>query len=230
MGSKNLKAIAVQGSGGALKAAQPERLRELSRTIRSLQEGREITREPLVKEGQINKKACWGCPHGCNRTFYKAADGTDGKFMCQASIFYQERARRYYGEINEASFRANRLCDDYGLDTNAIETMIMWLSRCTRSGILNDDNTGIPLSAMGSLEFIDSLISKISYREGFGNTLAKGLEQSARIVGKEAEELITDFTLKAGQSAHYEGRLYIITSLLYAMEPRQPIQQLHEVI
>lgn len=229
MGSKNLKAIAVRGSGGSFKAVQPQRLRELSRLIRKLQEGREVGREPLVKGGRIKKEPCWGCPHGCNRTIYQATDGSNGKFMCQASIFYQERARRYYGEVNEVSYRATRLCDDYGLDTNAIETMIMWLSRCSRAGILNDDNTGIPLSTMGSLEFIETLVRKISLRDGFGDVLAQGLTEAARSIGREAEELITDFTIKAGQSSHYEGRLYITTGLLYAMEPRQPIQQLHEV-
>ncbi len=228
MGSKNLKAIVVRGRS-SFKAAQPEQLRELSHHIRELQADRVAERPALVKEGKMLREACWGCPTGCNRIVYKAADGTKGKFMCQASVFYTERARRYYGESTEVPFRATQLCNDYGLDTNVIETMIMWLSRCQRAGILNDDNTGIPMSKMGSLEFIETLVRKISLREGFGDVLAQGLAKAAQTVGKAAQELITDFTIKASQSAHYEARLYIITGLFYAMEPRQPIQQLHEV-
>lgn len=228
MGSKNLKAIVVRGRS-SFKAAQPERLQKLSHHIRELQTERVVDRPVLVKGGKLLRKACWGCPHGCNRIIYEAVDGTQGKFMCQASVFYTERARRYYGESTEVPFRATQLCNDYCLDTNVIETMIMWLSRCQRAGILNDDNTGIPMSKMGSLEFIETLLRKIAFREGFGDVLAQGLARAAQTVGKAAQELITDFTIKAGQSAHYEARVYIIPGLLYAMEPRQPIQQLHEV-
>jgi len=149
--------------------------------------------------------------------------------MCQSGIFYQERARRYYNEFNEVPFHANRLCDDYGLDTNVIETTIMWLSRCHRAGVLNDDTTGIPLSKLGSLEFIETLVRKTALKEGFGEVLAQGLTKAAQTVGKEAQELVTDYALKADQNSHYEGRMYITNGLIYAMEPRQPIQQLHEV-
>jgi len=228
MGSKNLKAIAVRGSG-SVRAAQPDRLRELVNYIRQLKEGPVPAGLPVGQGVKMKQEACYGCIRGCQRYVFEAADGTRGKYMCQSGVFYTERARRYYGEWNEVSFRANRLCDDYGLDTNAIETIIMWLSRCRRVGILNDDNTGIPLSQMGSLEFIESLVRKIALREDFGDVLAQGLARAAQTAGKEAQELITDFTLKAGQSSHYEARMYITTGLLYAMEPRQPIQQLHEV-
>ncbi len=227
MGSKNLKAIAVRGSG-SLRAAQPERLRTLARHIRELKEDEEQTREIQVSGARMKREPCWGCSH-CNRSVLELPDGSRGKYMCQSSIFYQERARRYYGEWNEVPFRATRLCDDYGLDTMVIETMIMWLSRCRQAGILNDDNTGIPLSKLGSLEFIETLVQKISLREGFGDVLARGLAKAAQEVGKGAQELITDYNIKGGQGAGYEGRMYIITGLLWAMEPRLPIQQLHEV-
>ena len=225
MGSKNLKAIAVRGSG-SVKAAHPERLKEISGRIRKLKEG---PVDPGLYGPRMKQKACYGCIRGCIRYVFEASDGTKGKYMCQSGVFYTERARRYYGEWNEVPFRANQLCDDYGLDTNAVEAMIMWLSRCYKAGILNDENTGLPLSQLGSWEFIDSFIRQISLKEGFGEVLAQGLTKAARTVGKGAEELITDFTLKAGQTSFYDGRLYVTTSLLYAMEPRQPIQQLHEV-
>ncbi len=228
MGSKNLKAIVVRGSG-SVRAAQPERLQELTNYVRKLKEGPVETRPLPFPGAKRRRDPCYGCTQNCNRFVFEASDGTHGKFMCQASVFYQERARRYYGEQNEVPFRATRLCDQYGLDTNVVEPMIMWLSRCQRAGILNDDNSGMPLSKMGSLEFIETLLQKIALREGFGDVLAQGLAKAAQTVGKGAQELITDYTIKAGQSSHYEGRMYITTGLFYAMEPRQPIQQLHEV-
>ena len=149
--------------------------------------------------------------------------------MCQSGLFYQELARRYYGEWNEVPFYANKLCDEYGLDTDAFQPMIIWLLRCHRAGILTDENTGIPLSKIGSLEFIETLVKKISFRHGFGDMLAQGTVRAANLVGSGADKLMTDSILKAGHSSLYDGRFFITTGLLYAMEPRQPIQQLHEI-
>jgi aldehyde:ferredoxin oxidoreductase len=229
MGSKNLKAIAVRGSG-SVRAAQPERLRELARHIRQLKAGTEETSQAQAAGSKIRVEACYGCTHdGCSRTVFEASDGTRGKFMCQSGVFYQERARRYSEEPVEVAFRANRLCDDYGLDTDAIDNIIKWLSRCHQAGILNEDNTGLPLSQMGSLEFIERLVRNIALREGFGDVLAQGIHKAAQTVGQGTQDLITDYVIKAGQSSHYGGQLYITTGLFYAMEPRYPIQQLHEV-
>jgi aldehyde:ferredoxin oxidoreductase len=118
-------------------------------------------------------------------------------------------------------FYATKLCDDYGLDTWAIEPMTLWLNRCYKAGILTDEGTGIPISKLGSLEFIETLVRKISLREGFGDILAQGIVKAADSVGSEARE--------PRYNDPYEPRLYITTALLHAMEPRLPIQQVHEV-
>ncbi|MFC1873588.1 aldehyde ferredoxin oxidoreductase C-terminal domain-containing protein, partial [Chloroflexota bacterium] len=174
---------------------------------------------------------CRGCSIGCQRLVYEDNNGRKGKFICEPSLFYQIRAQRYYGEQDwsEVPFHAAMLANDYGIDVNALNMMIMWLSRCNKAGILNDENTGIPLSQMGSLAFIETLVRKISLREGFGDILAEGTERAAELVGGGAGKMITDYMGKAGQNVRYNPRFYITTGLLYAMEPRQPIQQLHEL-
>jgi aldehyde:ferredoxin oxidoreductase len=232
MGSKKLKAIVVKGSG-SLKAAHPDKLSEVVKHIGKLIGGPdEYPLVPLIAENSAKAKreACYGCIRGCPRYIYEASDGTRGKYMCASAIFYQERAYRYYGQLNEVPFYANRLCDDYGLDTLVVENLVKWLSRCHKTGILDDSNTGIPLSTIGSHDFIETLVKKVALREGFGDVLARGLTRAAQSVSREATELITDYVLKADQNSQYDGRLYVTTGLLYAMEPRQPIQQLHEII
>jgi aldehyde:ferredoxin oxidoreductase len=108
--------------------------------------------------------------------------------------------------------------------------MISWLAKCYRQGILKEKETGIPLSKVGSPEFIETLVRKISLREGFGDILAQGTIQAAELIGKGAQELIGDsITTRANDLAMYDPRLFITTGLLYATEPRKPIQQLHEV-
>jgi aldehyde:ferredoxin oxidoreductase len=243
MGSKNLKAIAVRGEG-SVKAARPDRLREISNHIRKVRKGRlrEILSAVEPAGGRVGLAftslglppnmrwdPCYGCIRGCERAILKLPDGTKGKHLCGSAVFYERRARRYYGDPKEVPFRANRLCDDYGLDSHAIDGVMMWLSRCYRAGIFTDDNTGIPLSQMGSLEFIETLVRKMALREDFGEVLAQGIVKAASMVGKGTDKLITDYIPKAGQPPPYDPRLYITNALLYATETRMPIQLIHEV-
>jgi aldehyde:ferredoxin oxidoreductase len=107
--------------------------------------------------------------------------------------------------------------------------MIMWLSRCHKAGILTDERTGIPLSQIGSYEFIETLLKKIAHREGFGDVLAGGTHKAAQTLGEEARSLIKDYIVRTGENALYGPRLYITTSIFWAVEPRLPIQNLHEV-
>lgn len=232
MGSKNLKAIAVIGNG-KIATAHPEKLAELNRHIRQLL--RASPAESLWNMRSVPEKkkvdVCRGCSLGCQRLVYEAKDGRQGKFICGAAGYYQARAQRFYGEKDwsEIPFKAAMLANDYGVDVFNLGVMMMWLSRCHHAGILTDESTGIPLSQMGSLEFIEALIRKLSLREGFGDVIANGVVRAAEIVGKGSEKLITDYVNRGEQGVAYDPRYFITTGLFYAMEPRQPIQQLHEV-
>jgi aldehyde:ferredoxin oxidoreductase len=106
--------------------------------------------------------------------------------------------------------------------------MIMWLGRCYAKGVLNDETTGMQIMKMGSIEFIDKMIKMISLREGFGDVMAKGTIKAAESVGAAATEQITYYVSKAGHMTLYDPRIFLVHSLFYAMEPRMPIQQLHE--
>ena len=232
MGSKNLKAIAVKGVRKRAKVARPERLEELTTYLRGL------GKEPVVQAGSLilritgpgTKKApCYGCLGNCLRRTYQAEDGQKGKFMCQAAALYRPLAEMYYGPGHEVPFRAAKLCDHYGIDTMAITVIMVWLMRCARAGILTDENTGIPLTKMGSLEFIETLARKIALRDGFGDILAQGVLKAADWVGPEGRKQLAPHMSKAGQPNVSDPRLYINTALLYATEPRPPLPELQEV-
>jgi len=227
MGSKNLKAVAVSGSG-KVDVANAEKVRSLRKTVKEIKSPPGAWNSMLPRD-RMKKIMCYGCINGCMRANYKADDGSEGKYICQAAMYYEIRAHRYYGEATEVPYVANKLCDDYGVDTRAIEALLMWLSRCNKSGILTEDNTGLPFAEMGSLEFIEKLHRMISFREGFGDTLAEGTARAAEIVGQESDKFITHYMAQTGEIYVYDPRLYITTGLLYAFDPRLPIQQLHEV-
>ena len=234
MGSKNLKAIVVRGSN-RVNVADPERLSGLRKRMR--QESSDYIRmsESLLKmtmatpPEKLKKSVCLGCPTGCARAVHRNPNGDEVKFMCQAALFYETRARLFHKEVTDVPIKATEACNEYGVDTRAIEAMIMWLNRCYKAGILTDATTGIPLSAIGGHEFIHSLVRAIALREGFGDVLARGTHEAADSLGVEGKELIKDYITSKGDNEIYGPRLYITTGLLLATEPRLPIQLLHEV-
>ncbi|MBW1900519.1 MAG: hypothetical protein JRJ20_02675 [Deltaproteobacteria bacterium] len=245
MGAKNLKAIVVEGAGKKVNVAQPERWRELlayynrivrgqfefmSRWVRNYFVEFKTTPGPEMK-----KEPCYGCVSKCPRKVYEATDGRKGKFFCGAALFYQPRADEYYGDWNEVGgdvpFSATKLCDEYGMDVFAIDLIISWLDSCHREGILSEQDTGIPLSKIGSLEFIETLVRKIALRQGFGDVLAQGLFRAADSLGPAAKAQIETIGYQAepGLYPWYGPKLYMFNAFPTAMEPRVPIQQLHEL-
>ena len=226
MGSKMLKAIAVAGDKRPV-AAKPERLRDLANRP-------ELTRGPAppmlwVIPGRTKAQACNGCGIGCTRQSYTDENGHRYKSLCQPIDIYRRQAEKYYNGWNEAILLAMRLCDRYGLDSSVIQAMIEWLTRCYKEGVLREYYTGLPLSKMGSQEFIETLTRKIAMREGFGEMLAQGTVKAAELIGGRARELISYSVVnRTGEVKDYEPRLILHNALLFATEPRRPLQQIHE--
>ena len=229
MGAKKLKAVVVKGVKKAFPVASPQRFHQLLDTFRVLRGGTPISEEAMASGPQTRKDVCYGCIGNCARRVYQAKTGQKSKFMCQASRFYQARTEKYYGEKTEVPFLTTYLCNQYGIDTNALEVMVLWLWRCFQSGIITEETTGIPISKAGSLEFIETLVKKLALREGFGEILARGTLKAAESLGPKAQAELTDYLTSTGERGGYDPRLYITTGLFLAMEPRRPIQQLHEV-
>lgn len=228
LGSKNLKAIVVQGNR-KVDVADPDRVKVLRERIRQMKSRLPSDTGSVVPKERLKSQVCHGCWGGCIRKTYTSRSGKTGKFMCDSAVFYLARSQRFYGEFNDVPFEANKLIDDYGLDSYSTETMIMWLLRCAKEGILTEEQTGLPFSKIGSLEFIEALVRMISHREGFGDLLALGTLKAAEVIGRNAQALITDYLSSTGYLPVYGGRMFITNGLFWAMEPRLPIQQLHEM-
>jgi len=211
-----------------LTAAHPDGLRDLVRYYAHLQGDRDA--DYFTVPGKTKRDSCWGCPGLCGRIAWKAADGTEGKYFCQSALMYQIRAAQFYGQGQEGDvpFRVTKLCDNYGIDTMAMHVVMSWLSRCYREGLLTEEETGLPLSKSGSLEYAEALVHSIALREGFGDLLARGVEKAADAVGKRTRDKIGDLLHKAQQVDQYGGRTYIVNGLMYATEVRMPIQHLHK--
>jgi aldehyde:ferredoxin oxidoreductase len=229
MGSKNLKAVAVLGTGNP-DVYDPDDLKGLNRyTIQLSQRG--TLRMPVPKQHMryIKTASCYQCGLDCFRGLYRTASGKDVVRKCQSLVFYMPYVAMREGEPFDAAVNAAEICNDYSFCTMEIGNIIAWLEACYKSGYLTEKDTGLELSKIGSQEFIERLVSMIAHREGFGDVLAEGLLRAGEKLGKEAKAQFTESIGGVGGGSGYSPREYITTALLWALESRQPIAQLHEV-
>jgi aldehyde:ferredoxin oxidoreductase len=229
MGSKKLKAIAVTGNRRP-KAAYPEKLQQIVSLVKQIRSSAFDAPSPWAIPGLTVQENCYGCGVGCSRQSYKGEKGRRFKSFCQATTVYAKQAMDYFGKWNEVPLMATRLCDAYGLDTAVMAPLISWLVECYHEGLVNEAQTGLPLSRAGSVEFIEMLTRKISLREGFGDVLAAGTLAAAETPGEKAKELAAKYVITdTNESRDYDPRLILTAALLLATEPRKPVTQLHGI-
>jgi len=229
LGSKYVKAIAVAGRR-KYEAADPGKLQSLVHRIREMKGKTYDGPSPWAVPGMTRREVCYGCGLGCSRQSYSDNMGRRYKSFCQATGVYAGPVIAYYGQWHETQLKAIQLCDGYGLDTGVMAPMILWLIDCYKEGVLTENATGLPLSKAGSLEFIEDLVRKISFQEGFGKLLARGTLQAACTIGEKAMEIACRYVgNRTNENKGYDPRMISTTALLYATEPRMPIQQLHAV-
>ncbi|OGN90652.1 MAG: hypothetical protein A2158_01865, partial [Chloroflexi bacterium RBG_13_46_14] len=229
MGSKNLKAVVVAGNKRP-EAADPDTLKKISDYMKSIRASTFNAPSPWAIPGVTKPENCYGCGIGCSRQSYRADDGRQYKSFCQAGTIYGMEAMRYYGERTTVPLLATRLCDAYGLDTAVTQPLISWLVECFREGIITEEQTGLPFSQAGSAEFIETFVRRLSLREGFGDTLAKGTLRTAETLGKAATTLVRRYVgARTNESRDYDPRPIPTTALLLATEPRKPVSQLHGI-
>ena len=227
MGAKNLKAIAVSGTG-KIPVADTAAIQHIRARIKEMTGPGyfNLYGNPISLPGSIvvKKVHCHGCPMGCWRTLHKSPAGNEDIRKCQTPLFYSLWDRKLHGTVTEASFIATTMANDYSLCILEIVFLLLWIEKCYEQGILSEKQTELPLSKMGSLEFLEAVFKKITSNEGFGKILAQGVSRAAQHMGRQSEEIA------ASQRAFpYGPKTFTQSALLYAVEQRPMITELHEV-
>ncbi len=257
MGSKNLKAIAVRGSG-AVAAAKPVLYHELAmeahqsvladsgaegmhlygtagslngvnevRALASynfqrshLDDVHTITGQYLSEAGYLKRAvACYGCVVGCHR-YSKIDQGPlAGTFTGGPEYENFVALGSGCGTLDtEAIIKANELCNILGMDTISAGSVIQWGMESYEKGVINRNDLDGEELLWGDGQAIIDMLSKIAYREGFGDVLAGGVKRAAEKVGGDSYKWAVH--AKGLEQSRVDTRSAKAYALAFAVNPR----------
>jgi aldehyde:ferredoxin oxidoreductase len=126
---------------------------------------------------------CIHCPINCGKI------SVTGKYMVEGPEY--ETAWALGANLGISDFKtiiqANKLCDDYGLDTISCGGVIAFITECYERKLIKKSELGLEL-AWGNSKGCIELIKKISQREGIGNILAEGVAKASEKIGRGSEK------------------------------------------
>ena len=234
MGSKNLKALVLRGTGKP-SVAESDGLKELNRYTFKISKRIRLSIPPAVAATNrehllevVGKGGCYQCGLECIRGKYRYGQRLEGYRKCQAQEYYLPWNYNGQNEPVETFFDAPTLANDFSICTWELKKIIDWLYACHQSGDLTEKETGMPLSRIGTREFLEKLLHSISYREGFGDILAEGLMRAGEKVSDKARAKFGYDFMPIGQADLFPPRAFVAHALLYPMEPRVHHNVLHE--
>jgi len=234
MAAKNLKAMAVIGTGKP-SVADPDRLKELNRyTVKICKRIHLAVPPDMEGSGHANlvevigKGGCYQCGLECTRNKYRYGGRLEGYRKCEAMEYYLPWKYSKADEPVDTLFDAPTIANDYSICTFELRNMIDWLHACHQAGCLTEPETGLPMSKIGTREFLERLLHSIAYREGFGDILAEGMGRVKEKVSDKARAMISPTVAPIGRHDEMPPRAFVTHALLYPMEPRLHHPPLHE--
>ena len=252
MGAKNLKAIAVRGTG-VVRVADPDLLLQRSKAIlKNARQGCRLARGKLdpemVKKYGLRYHACTqqcGLECGGGSVYFKNVPGPisgqpiSGHQHCVAPIFPGLPNTFYDWKIGfEAGFELAQISNDYGLNHWDLVFGVLPLVRHWRESGAKPDLDGLAIN-MDDPHFWAELFRKIAYREGVGDALAEGGWRAAQQLGL-GTELADDLYQAWGYAGHMDSRgdrcnkvmypFWMTPALQWAVDTRDPMGGSHGYI
>ncbi len=232
MGSKNLKAITVRGTGKII-AADDEKIKTIRSRFKAMMgEGYfHLFNNPIIIPGSevVKRVHCSGCPQGCWRSLHRSPAGTEDIRKCQIGNFYMMWDKKLHGSFTEASFEAPMLANDFGVCALDMVFLLMWMDQCAQQGIITQKETGLDFSQMGSREFLEGVLQKICNKEGFGEILSQGVLRASEAFGEKSKKITANMLTHSGRAIAYGPKVFSMSAAIYATEPRPFITELHEI-
>jgi len=111
---------------------------------------------------------------------------------------------------------ANRICNQYGMDTIGAGATIAWAIDCYQHGVLTKEDTGGLELNYGDAELMVKLTEMTALRDGFGDVLAEGSRKAADRLGRGHDYLIT---VKGSEAPAHMPQAKRSLGLIYAVNP-----------
>ena len=210
MGSKNLKAIAVNGTKGielanatgflALAADAEAELKNDPFWQQVAREGAsraqdeyvaQVVKEKFPPQYGVYQKfkskraGCFGCPIQC-MDHYQDVEGLGSGVMSCEMYDAWVYGVKCYDEFT--SLECGILSQRFGLDALSAAAIIQWLMVLHENGVITAADTDGIAMEWGEPAAIRTMFKKIVFREGIGDILAEGLVFAATEIGRGSEE------------------------------------------
>ena len=254
-GSKNLKAIAVRGTG-AVPVANPRALLHevLSSGTFTLTPGPAVMGEDgAVDRTEQPRPVCsQACTFDCRvvNTYGVTPEGRRTPGMCIGGMLLMNGGMdgteyagggvvvprsTNFGERQEQLF--HEACNSLGLDLWFRLVMQPWLIRCRQLGI--DEIRGYPIQPHNAGWFL-GFTHDLAHREGLGHLFAEDLRRTVdELEGELPKELIRlgrELEFNFGFPAHREGRFWdaeplpfwVVSAMMHVSESRDPTIGAHQ--
>jgi aldehyde:ferredoxin oxidoreductase len=250
MGSKNLKAIAVKGSGviplfdrdslnSSINEAMPELLNNADHRLKKangvfsmfLADRRygvhnwrdgdlQGFRESFLEE--LEKHVRKGKPYLCAgcRTGCVESHVKDGE---RQNVWESVAPLGSQCGVTDMDIvqKAYALCNRQGIDSISAGGVVSFAMECFEAGILTRKDTGGLDLSFGSGEAMISLLQKICDKDGIGSLLAEGTRRAAQMLGSQAVPYAIE--VKGLEVPAHDPRAHNFLALAYATDNRGAI-------
>lgn len=149
----------------------------------------EIGGEAFAKKYETRPVACTACPVHCGmlhppvQTRWGGVWTRGPEYESMYSL-----GTLCFNDNADMLLMANRLAEDYGMDTLSLGVTVAFAMECAQRGILPRDILGKDVTLeFGNPDATIRLIHMIAKREGIGDTLAEGTRRAAKILNQGAE-------------------------------------------
>ena len=162
-------------------------------------------------------RACYLCPIGCSRDTKALVGGSE--YVTEGPEYETIFAFGSNCAIEDPSFiiAADKLCDEYGIDSISCGGVIGFAMECFERGLLPERETGGLDLSFGNGEALLELIHLIGKREGIGRLLSEGVK-----IASEKIEGSSRFAMhvKGLEPPGYDPRGMKGQALTYALSDR----------
>lgn len=173
----------------------------------------EVMTETILKE----RDTCYACTVNCKRVVETEFKGRKVEPRYGGPEYETLGTFGSYCGVNDlaAVSLANKICNDYGLDTIGAGATIAWAMECFENGVLTEAEVGFPLK-FGDADAMVKAADLLARREGFGNILAEGSRKAADRLEKGHDYLIT---VKGAEAPAHMPQAKRSLALIYSVLP-----------